>query len=87
MAADEFHGANRWKRFSDWDERALRLDNFAVEDPENGFAAFHGATDPVPGLTIAVPLPATASTTDGSTTEISRQTVAIRKRGVKFGTC
>ena len=32
--------ANRWKRFSDWDERPLRLDKFAVEDAENGFSAF-----------------------------------------------
>ena len=52
MSSDDYRGANRWKRFSDWDERALRLDNFAVEDPENGFAAFHGANDPVPGLTV-----------------------------------
>ena len=27
-------GANRWRRFSDWDERPLRLDKFAVEDPD-----------------------------------------------------
>lgn len=52
MAADDYRGANRWKRFSDWDERALRLDNFAVEDPENGFAAFKGANDRAPGLTV-----------------------------------
>ena len=25
-------GANRWKRFADWDERPLRLDKFAAED-------------------------------------------------------
>ena len=43
---------NRWKRFADWDERPLRLDRFAVEDPENGFAAFNGAKDAKPGLTI-----------------------------------
>ncbi|WP_303980021.1 propanediol/glycerol family dehydratase large subunit [Dongia mobilis] len=43
-------GANRWRRFADWDERPLRLDRFAIEDPENGFAAFHGAKDPKPGL-------------------------------------
>lgn len=42
--------ANRWRRFVDWDERPLRLDRFAVEDPENGFAAFNGAKDPKPGL-------------------------------------
>jgi propanediol dehydratase large subunit len=45
--------ANRWKRFDEWDERPLRLDQFAVEDPENGFSAFAGAADPVPGLGIA----------------------------------
>jgi propanediol dehydratase large subunit len=42
--------ANRWKRFDDWDNRALRLDKFAVEDPENGFSAFAGAADPAPAL-------------------------------------
>ena len=36
-------GANRWQRFADWDERPLRLDKFAVEDPDNGFAAFASA--------------------------------------------
>jgi propanediol dehydratase large subunit len=45
-------GANRWRRFLDWDERPLRLDKFAVEDPENGFAAFNGARDPKPELTV-----------------------------------
>ncbi|WP_374378854.1 propanediol/glycerol family dehydratase large subunit [Dongia sp.] len=44
--------ANRWGRFADWDERPLRLDRFAVEDPANGFAAFKGAKDPKPGLEI-----------------------------------
>ena len=33
--------ANRWQRFADWDERPLRLDKFAREDAENGFAAMH----------------------------------------------
>lgn len=47
------YDANRWKRFDDWDERALRLDKFAVEDPENGFSAFHGAADPKPDLGIS----------------------------------
>lgn len=47
------YGANRWRRFDDWDRRALRLDQFADEDPESGFAAFHGARDPVPGLDVA----------------------------------
>lgn len=46
------HGANRWQRFADWDERPLRLDKFAVEDAENGFAAFRGARDPKPGLIV-----------------------------------
>ena len=44
--------ANRWKRFSDWDERPLRLDKFAVEDAENGFSAFASRHDPKPGLTL-----------------------------------
>ncbi len=43
---------NRWQRFAEWDERPLRLDKFAVEDPANGFAAFKGAADPAPSLTI-----------------------------------
>jgi len=47
------YGANRWARVNDWDDRALRLDKFAVEDPENGFSAFNGAADPKPGLTIS----------------------------------
>ncbi|KZY47574.1 glycerol dehydratase, partial [Roseovarius sp. HI0049] len=46
------YDANRWKRFDDWDARPLRLDQFAVEDPENGFSAFAGAADPKPGLTV-----------------------------------
>jgi propanediol dehydratase large subunit len=45
-------GANRWGRFADWDERPLRLDNFAVEDAENGFAAFRSPHDPKPGVSI-----------------------------------
>lgn len=44
--------ANRWRRFADWDERPLRLDRFAVEDAENGFAAFHSPHDPKPGIEI-----------------------------------
>lgn len=51
-AQERVAGANRWRRFADWDERPLRLDRFAVEDPENGFAAFKGARDPKPGLVI-----------------------------------
>jgi propanediol dehydratase large subunit len=46
-------GSNRWRRFAEWDERPLRRDRFAVEDPTNGFAAFKGAKDPAPGLTVA----------------------------------
>ncbi len=42
--------ANRWKRFSDWDERPLRLDQFAAEDPDNGFAAFKSPHDPQASL-------------------------------------
>ncbi len=45
-------GANRWRRFADWDNRPLRLDRFAVEDAENGFAAFHSPRDPKPGIAI-----------------------------------
>ncbi len=44
--------ANRWRRFADWDERPLRLDKFAVEDAENGFAAFNSPWDPSPGIAI-----------------------------------
>ncbi|HWT98507.1 MAG TPA: propanediol/glycerol family dehydratase large subunit, partial [Terriglobales bacterium] len=49
----ESAGSNRWRRFAEWDERPLRRDRFAVEDPANGFAAFKGAKDPTPGLTVA----------------------------------
>lgn len=44
---------NRWKRFSDWDERPLRLDRFAVEDAESGFAAFKSPHDPKPSVSLA----------------------------------
>ncbi len=44
--------ANRWKRFSDWDERPLRLDKFAAEDASHGFAAFKSPHDPAPGLIV-----------------------------------
>ncbi|MDA9228747.1 hypothetical protein N9P10_01555, partial [Rhodobacteraceae bacterium] len=47
------YDANRWARAKDWDDRALRLDKFAAEDPENGFSAFNGAADPKPGLKIS----------------------------------
>ena len=43
-------GSNRWRRFADWDERPLRLDNFAVEDADNGFAAFSSPHDPKPAV-------------------------------------
>ena len=52
MAGEPRTFANRWKRFSDWDERPLRLDKFAIEDAENGFAAFTSRHDPKPGLTL-----------------------------------
>ncbi len=52
MSDSPSYGANRWRRFSDWDDRPLRLDQFAVEDPENGFSAFSGAQDPQPGISI-----------------------------------
>jgi propanediol dehydratase large subunit len=45
-------GVNRWKRFADWDERPLRLDRFAAEDPANGFSAFSSPADPRPGIGI-----------------------------------
>ncbi|WP_374332506.1 propanediol/glycerol family dehydratase large subunit [Aestuariivirga sp.] len=45
-------GVNRWKRFADWDERPLRLDRFAAEDPVNGFSAFSSPADPKPGIGI-----------------------------------
>jgi propanediol dehydratase large subunit len=44
---------NRWKRFSDWDERPLRLDKFAAEDWKNGFSAFSSPADPKPGAVFA----------------------------------
>lgn len=45
-------GANRWRRTDDWDDRPLRKDLFAQDDPENGFSAFNGAADPSPGIDI-----------------------------------
>jgi propanediol dehydratase large subunit len=50
---DQAHRPNRWQRFADWDARPLRLDNFAREDAENGFAAFSSPHDPKPGVGIA----------------------------------
>lgn len=43
---------NRWRRFSDWDNRMLRLDLFAEEDPEAGFSVFKSPYDPAPAATI-----------------------------------
>ena len=45
--------ANRWKRFSDWDERPLRLDKFAAEDANHGFASFKSPHDPAPALVLS----------------------------------
>jgi propanediol dehydratase large subunit len=45
-------GLNRWRRYSDWDNRPLRLDKFAAEDPMNGFSAFSSPADPKPSLKI-----------------------------------
>ena len=45
-------GTNRWRRFDDWDERPLRLDNFARDDPANGFSAMKGAKDPKPSVAV-----------------------------------
>jgi len=43
---------NRWRRFAEWDERPLRLDKFAREDPANGFSAFRSPADPKPGVAL-----------------------------------
>ncbi len=43
---------NRWRRYSDWDDRPLRLDRFARDDPANGFSSFHSPADPRPGIGI-----------------------------------
>lgn len=45
--------SNRWRRFTEWDERPLSLDRFAVEDAENGFAVFASPHDPKPSIEIA----------------------------------
>ncbi|SLN49770.1 Propanediol dehydratase large subunit [Roseovarius litorisediminis] len=44
---------NRWRRYSDWDERPLRLDKFAQEDAANGFAAFKSPSDPKSDIQIS----------------------------------
>ncbi len=38
----------RWRRFDEWDTRALRHDQFAAENPEVGFSTFHSPWDPAP---------------------------------------
>ena len=45
-------GSNRWRRFAEWDERPLRHDLFAAENPEAGFSVFHSPYDPAPSLSI-----------------------------------
>ncbi|MBT4626186.1 MAG: propanediol/glycerol family dehydratase large subunit [Rhodospirillales bacterium] len=53
MSKSTSFGANRWRRTDDWDDRPLRKDLFAVEDPDSGFSAFNGAADPKPGIQIS----------------------------------
>lgn len=53
MAEEPVPSANRWKRFSDWDERPLRLDKFAIEDAEHGFIAVGSPNDPKPALSLS----------------------------------
>ena len=43
---------NRWRRFAEWDERPLRLDKFAREDPAHGFSAFRSPGDPKPAVKV-----------------------------------
>ncbi|MFM9861668.1 propanediol/glycerol family dehydratase large subunit [Pseudoxanthobacter sp. M-2] len=45
-------GANRWRRFEDWDARPLRLDKFARENPEAGFCAHGSPYDPKPSVVV-----------------------------------
>jgi propanediol dehydratase large subunit len=44
---------NRWRRLDRWDERPLRQDRFAVEDPEHGFCAAASPHDPQASLIVA----------------------------------
>ncbi len=53
MDQDTPNRPNRWRRFSEWDDRPLRLDNFAVDDAQAGFSAMNGARDPAPGVKVA----------------------------------
>ncbi|HEY7689567.1 MAG TPA: propanediol/glycerol family dehydratase large subunit [Dongiaceae bacterium] len=50
---DSTERPNRWRRFDVWDARPLRLDRFAAEDPQNGFAATASPFDPKPSLRLA----------------------------------
>ncbi|MGQ3214302.1 MAG: propanediol/glycerol family dehydratase large subunit [Shinella sp.] len=43
----------RWHRFEEWDARPLRLDSFAEENPEDGFAVFNSPYDPSPSLRLS----------------------------------
>ena len=45
-------GSNRWRRFAEWDERELRHDLFAAEDPEAGFSVFKSPYDPAPAIEV-----------------------------------
>ena len=44
--------APRWRRFDEWDQRPLRHDRFAAEDPAAGFATFHSPFDPAPSARV-----------------------------------
>ena len=48
----EVPNTNRWRRFQEWDERPLRLDRFAAENPEAGFAVFSSPYDPKPAVAL-----------------------------------
>ncbi|PZN56823.1 MAG: glycerol dehydratase, partial [Proteobacteria bacterium] len=39
-----------WRRFDEWDARALRHDKFAAENPQAGFSTFHSPWDPKPSV-------------------------------------
>ena len=49
---DATPNTNRWRRFQEWDKRPLRLDRFAAENPEAGFAVFSSPYDPRPGVAV-----------------------------------
>lgn len=44
--------APHWKRFDEWDSRALHFDQFSAEDPEAGFSTFQSPFDPEPSIRI-----------------------------------